>query len=193
MSVMGDHDRINEVQAEVTGLAASGSATGSHDDPQSRRWAGLAWSPWHDFDAAHQKKLIPATPGLYRFRAPGIPGLLYIGESGARGGRAARLAALARGRCRHSPDYYLNWRANGIAKRPHRGHYAAPYIRQAEEATGRTVEISWTRDEHPDDTQRKAAEARLLAMYRHATGGDPPVQNGGRGMAEWLSQRKRRE
>jgi hypothetical protein len=65
--------------------------------------------------------------------------------------------------------------------------------RQAEEATGRTVEISWAREEHPDDADRKAAEARLLATYRKATGGDPPVQHGGRGMAKWLSQRERRE
>lgn len=173
----------------MTGPVTSRDDADRHDDPQSSRWAGLHWSPWHDLDAAHQEKLIPATPGLYRFRVPGVPGLLYIGESGARRGRAARLDALARGRRRHSPGYYLNWRANGLARRPHRGHYAAPYIRQIEEATGCTAEISWARDEHPDRAERKAAEVRLLAAYRQATGGDPPVQHGGRGMAEWLSQR----
>lgn len=185
--------RIDELQAEVTGLVGSGNAAESHDDPQSRRWAGLDWSPWHDFDAAHQEKLIPATPGLYRFRSPGVPGLLYIGENGARGGRAARLDDFARGRRRHTPDYYLNWRANGLARRPHGGHYAAPYIRQAEEATGHTAEISWAREEYPDGAERKAAETRLLAAYRAAMGGSPPVQHGGRGMAEWLSQRECRE
>jgi len=161
----------------------------SHDDLQSRRWAGLDWSPWHDFDDAHREKLIPATSGLYRFRSPGVPGLLYVGESGARGGRAARLDDLARGRRRRTPGYYLNWRANGLAKRPHRGHYAAPYIRQTEEATGRTVEISWACEQHPEKAKRRAAEARLLAAYRDATGGDPPIQYGGRGMAQWLRQR----
>jgi len=177
----------------MTGPLVSSYAAGSHDDPQSTRWAGFDWSPWHNLDVAHREKLIPATPGLYRIRVPGVPGLLYIGESGARGGRAARLDDLARGRRRHSPDYYLNWRANGLMTRQHRGHYVAPYIRQAEEATDCTAEISWARDEQPDHSERKDAEARLLAVYGQTTGGDPPVQHGGQGMAEWLSEHQRRQ
>jgi hypothetical protein len=81
---------------------------GSADDPQALTWGGLSWSRWHDFDQARDDRLIPDTPGIYRFRAAGEPGLLYIGESGAAGGRWARLGDLARGRKRHPADYYLN-------------------------------------------------------------------------------------
>lgn len=56
-------------------------------DPQSTDWGGLAWSTWHDFDRARDERLIPATPGLYRFRVVREKsGLLYVGESGAAGG-----------------------------------------------------------------------------------------------------------
>jgi hypothetical protein len=95
--------------------------------PQSARGGGLSWSPWHNFDKARCEHLIPSTSGLYRFRSWGQPGLLYIGESV---GRWARLDDLAR-----APPplgrLYLNWCANGLAKRPHRGHYPAPYFHSA--------------------------------------------------------------
>ena len=47
-------------------------------DPQAPEWGGLSWSGWQDFDLAHRGKVIPATPGIYRFRARDEPGLLYI-------------------------------------------------------------------------------------------------------------------
>jgi hypothetical protein len=53
--------------SDMTGQAAAG--------PQAARWGGLSWSPWHDFDQAHREHLIPATSGLYRFRACSQPGL----------------------------------------------------------------------------------------------------------------------
>lgn len=91
-------------------------------DPQAADWGGLHWSEWHDFDEAHRGGLIPDTPGVYRFRAQDEPGtLLYVGETGQKGGRWARLDDLARGRNRHPPSYYLDWRAAGLSKRPHRG------------------------------------------------------------------------
>jgi hypothetical protein len=58
---------------------------GTASGPQAPDWGGLSWSEWHDFDEAHRGDLIPATPGLYRFRTRDEPGLLYIGESGAAG------------------------------------------------------------------------------------------------------------
>src|ERR1022692_4299588 len=48
MPAVGDYYRIKEVDAEMTGLGASDGAAKSPDEPQSRGWAGLDWSPWHD-------------------------------------------------------------------------------------------------------------------------------------------------
>ena len=163
-------------------------ANENRDDPQSPCWAGLAWSGWYDFDQADREHLIPPTPGLYRFRIVGFPGLLYIGESGATKGRRGRLRDLARGRLAHEPDYYLKWREDGLADRPHRGHYAAPFIRQAESASGRVTEVSWALGEHRNTAGRKQAEARLIELHRQAVGDAPPAQHGGEGMAAWLSQ-----
>ncbi len=159
------------------------------DDPQAADWGGLAWSLWQDFDEAHRGKVIPATPGIYRFRAQDEPGLLYIGESGNARGRRARLDDLARGRKRHPPEFYLNWRAAGLAKRPHRGHYAAPYVRQCEDA-GCHVEVSWAMEEHPDKTERRAVEGRLIQLHREVMSVDPPIQHGGRGVAAYLERRR---
>jgi hypothetical protein len=155
-------------------------------DPQAAGWGGLSWSPWYDFDQAHCEQLIPATSGLYRFSASGHPGLLYIGESGAAGGRRARLDDLARGRRRHTADFYLNWRENGLAKRPHRGHYAAPYLRLCEDA-GYAVEVSWALGEHTDTSDRRAVEKRLIRQHQADTGWTPPIQYGGAGVIAYLN------
>jgi hypothetical protein len=163
--------------------------TPAADDPQAPEWSGLSWSRWQDFDEAHRGKVIPATPGIYRFRARGEPGLLYIGESGNAEGRRARLDDLARGRKRHPPEFYLSWRAAGLAKRPHRGHYAAPYMRQCEDA-GCHDEVSWALEEHPEMTERRAVEARLIQLHREVMGFDPPIQHGGRGVAAYLEKRR---
>jgi len=114
---------------------------------------------------------------------------LYVGETDQEG-RWARLDDLARGRNRHPPSYYLDWRAAGLSKRPHRGHYSAPYFRMCEDA-GRHVEVSWALEEYPDKHERKAAEARLLGLHREATGVAPPIQHGGREVAAYLARRAR--
>jgi hypothetical protein len=163
--------------------------TGTVDNPQAANWGGLSWSPWHDFDEAHRRDLIPVTPGIYRFRARDEAGLLYIGESGDAGGRRARLDDLARGRKRHPASFYLDWRAAGLPKRPHRGHYAAPHFRLCEDA-GCHVEVSWALTEHPDKTERRALEARLIHLHREATSFDPPIQHGGRGVDAYLEKRR---
>ena len=60
------------------------------DDPQAAEWGGLHWAGWHDFGQAHRDRLIPPTPGVYRFRVQDEPAmLLYIGETGQKGGRWA--------------------------------------------------------------------------------------------------------
>jgi hypothetical protein len=178
-----DHGKAD---SDATGVTLTGDSTDTAGDPQAPGWGGLSWSPWHDFDQARDDRLIPTTPGLYRFRATGEQGLLYIGESGASaGGRWARLDDLARGRKRHPTDYYLNWRAAGLTRRPHRGHYAAPYFRQCEDA-GCHIEVSWALEEHPDQRERRAAEERLIQLHYAAMGSDPPIQHGGRGVEGYL-------
>jgi hypothetical protein len=163
----------------------TGGITSSANDPQAPDWGRLSWSGWQDFDEAHRGKVIPVTPGIYRFRARGKPGLLYIGESGGRRGRRARLGRLARGMKRHPADFYLKWRAAGLAERPHRGHYAAPYMSQCQDA-GCRIEVSWARHEHPDQAGRRAVEAKLIQLHREVMGFDPPIQHGGRGVATYL-------
>jgi hypothetical protein len=148
----------------------------------------VAWSGWHDFDQAHSASLIPPTSGLYRFRAREDTGLLYIGESGARKGRRSRLGAMARGMMRHPPDYYLHWRDAGLPRRPHRGHYAAPYLRQCRDA-GCRIEVSWSIGEFTDDGERLRTEDRLIGLHQQVTGWDPPAQHGGRGMDAYLARR----
>lgn len=164
-------------------------ATSVGGDPQASDWGGLSWSEWSDFGDAYRRRIIPATPGIYRFRARNEPGLLYIGESGDAKGRRGRLDKLARGASAHPPEFYLNWREAGLAKRPHRGHYAAPYIRQCEDA-GCHVEVSWALEEHPGEAERRAVEARLILLHREVMGADPPIQHGGRGMDAYLERRR---
>ena len=95
-------------------------------------------------------------------------------------GVGARAWAISRGGRKRSPaSFYLNWRAAGLAKRPHRGHYAAPYMRHCEDAGGH-VEVSWALEEHPEKTERRAAEARLIRLHREVVGVDPPIQRSGR-------------
>jgi hypothetical protein len=75
-------------------------------------------------DRARDVKLIPQSGGVYRFRAQGENGLLYIGESGARWGRLDHLTGARR---RHPADYYLK----GLGDP---GHSSAPYFMLSEHA-----------------------------------------------------------
>lgn len=144
----------------------------SPDAPQSTNWGGIAWSDWRDFDKARDDRSIPQTAGVYRFRAHSEPGLLYIGESGA---RWTRLDDLARARRRHTADYYLS----GLGDP---GHNSAPYFIMCENA-GCRIEVSWAIDELPDKRNRRATEARLI--WLSARGGlaalrrRPEAQGGG--------------
>jgi len=67
----------------------TGDITGTADDPQVADWGGVSWSGWLDLDKAHRGDLIPATPGIYRFRARDEPGLLYISARAGRQGVGA--------------------------------------------------------------------------------------------------------
>jgi len=152
-------------------------------DPQADDWIGLSWSHWHDLDQAVRDHLIPVTAGLYRFRARGEPGLLYIGEGA---NRRRRLRTLARYRNAQSASYYLCWPAG--ARRPFRGHYAAPFIRLCEDA-GCVMEVSWAADVHANRIARRKVEACLIREHLARVGREPPCQRGGRGVAAYLEAR----
>ena len=62
-------------------------------------------------------------------------------------------------------------------------------MRQCEDA-GCHVEVSWALEEHPDKTDRRAAEERLIRLHREVMGVDPPIQHGGRGVAAYLEKRR---
>jgi hypothetical protein len=124
---------------------------GESSDLQAADWGDLSWSPWTDLDQAVRDHLIPVTAGLYRFRARDDPGLLYIGEGV---NRRRRLRTLARALRRHPASFYLDWRAAGLTRRPHRGHYAAPSLRRCKDA-GCVIEVSWAREGHPDRVRHR--------------------------------------
>jgi len=89
---------------------------------------------------------------------------------------------------RHSAEYYLNW--EGLARRPHRGHYAAPYLRQCQDA-GCKIEVSWSLPEFPDKAERRQKEHELIVAHRRVVGADPPVQHGGEGTAAFVERLSR--
>ncbi len=159
------------------------SGTTSHGETtvQSRQWAGLTWSPWMNFDEAARGHNIPSTPGLYRFRGHGQVGLLYIGEGV---NRRRRLKTLNRAR-RMDPAFYLEWTAG--TKRPHRGHYCAPYLRQCEDAASACSEVSWTFETFEDQSERRAIEDKVIAQHVEEVGAAPPCQHGGAGLAHYLA------
>ena len=119
----GTAHRWDEDGEEPERMTKDSSPTAA-SDPQAANWGGLSWSGWHDFDDAHCHGLIPATPGIYRFRARGEAGLLYIGESGA------TRSALAPGRPRTGtqapPTQFLPRLASG---RSHQAPTSTPLSR----------------------------------------------------------------
>ncbi|HUY45904.1 MAG TPA: nuclear transport factor 2 family protein [Streptosporangiaceae bacterium] len=151
-------------------------------DPQADDWGGLSWSGWRAFGQAVTEDWIPSTGGVYRFRSRGEPGLLYVGEGA---GRRRRLRTLELHSKAHPARYYLEWPAE--TKRPHRGHYAAPFLRLCRDA-GCVVDVSWANGVHADRADRRAVEARLIRQYHDETHGDPPWQRGGRGMPAYLAR-----
>jgi hypothetical protein len=153
-------------------------------DPQSTEWGGLSWSDWYAFEQAVEEHLIPKSGGIYRFQSAGEPGLLYIGEGA---NRRRRLRILARAYKAHPASYYLDWPAG--TKRPHRGHYAAPYLRLCEDARC-VIEVSWAKNVHADRVVRRAIEQSLIQQYLADTGGAPPCQHGGQGVDAYLAERK---
>ena len=153
----------------------TGDVAPAAGDPQALGRGGLSWSGWLDFDKAHRGHLIPATPGIYRFRARDEPGLLYTGESGDVGGRRARLGDLARGTQAQSGKLLSQLAGGRSCQATAPRSLRRPYMRHCEDAGGH-VEVSWALEEHPEKTERRAAEARLIRLHREVVGVDPPIQ-----------------
>jgi hypothetical protein len=119
-------------------------------DCKAAKWLGRAWSEWISLDDALPRRSgAPLQAGLYRIRARGESGLLYIGETGSIRGRFRDLR-----------------RAIGLAKVMKTGsHWAGPCIYHHEQQ-GETIELSWLVDSVADEADRKGLEAEYVAAHR---------------------------
>lgn len=154
---------------------------------QADNWGGVPWCTWETFGRVAAENRIPASGGVYRFRSHGEAGLLYIGEGAD---RRRRLLTLEKQSRAHPARYYLEWPAG--SPRPHRGHYAAPFLGLCRDA-GCVVQVSWTIDVLAERGSRKALEAHLIRLYYDEAHSYPPWQFGGRAMAAYLVERQLRE
>jgi hypothetical protein len=127
------------------------------DDPHSRHWRDLAWSPWHHLDATAKRGFVPRIQGIYRLRCKGRPALIYIGISDK---LSFRLGGLRRART-HPPRY--------------RGHSAAACVAQ-HEAQGAVVEVSWAELENVSRRALMGLEVDLIAACRAQFGDTPACQ-----------------
>lgn len=150
-------------------------------DPASKSWGDLNWSPWTPFDRAVDEQLIPATPGIYRFRTGGEATLLYIGIGA---NRRRRLHTLWRWSRKGSAAFRLR----PGEKRPFRGHYAAPALARCEEA-GCRIEVSWSAEAISDKQKREDVEAGLISRHSQDAGFVPPWQGGADGLGTYLAGR----
>ncbi|HEY3735635.1 MAG TPA: hypothetical protein VGL63_17140 [Streptosporangiaceae bacterium] len=149
------------------------------EKPADEQWADMAWAPWHQFSEVVVASVIPATPGIYRFRTHDEPTLLYIGIGG---NRRRRLRTLRRWSRKGSNAFVQR----PGEKRPFRGHFAAPALARCEEA-GCVVEVSWSLATFPDRQERERVESELIARHLREAGADPPWQHGGRGIEQYLA------
>ncbi|TMT79043.1 hypothetical protein E2L06_19640 [Haloterrigena sp. H1] len=135
-------------------------------DPLSPDWLGANWSPWlslHDRDQLLDD--LPHDPGVYRVRHTAIPGLLYIGETGADGGIRSRVGlGLADGlTAQNCPD-------GG-------NHDATTGLWQIATALDGNLEVSVaTPPIAANRRHRRALEATLIAVCRREIGWTPSVQ-----------------
>lgn len=134
-------------------------------EPSAREWMGLDWSPWYDLcDRDHLLAVLPEDPGLYRVRHPDVPGLLYVGETGAQGGLRDRVG---------------HGLAVGMAEstRPTGGnHDATASLWQIAEDSGVSPEVSVaTPPVASAKRHRRSIEATLVAVCRRETGKSPDV------------------
>jgi hypothetical protein len=145
--------------------------------PQTRNWGELTWSRWWQLDRAISENRVRG-PGIYRFRSRGDPGLLYIGESGA---RPRRLGGLLK-----DLVYPVDFRHR-------RNHTASRSIRRCLDA-GCRVEVSWTLADEllAWRPERKDTERDLMQQHADELGWTPPCQQLGRDLPAWLAKRVER-
>jgi hypothetical protein len=153
--------RVTEA-AEILDLPRSGH-TRLKPSPVSDEWLGLEWSPWSDLrDRPTVLKQLPREPGLYRVRHTKLPGLLYVGETGAEGGLRSRVG--------HDL-------AAGLApgSQPEDGKHGAtePLHRICDVVEGE-LQVSVTSPPVAANRRyRRSLEAALVAVCRRETGHTP--------------------
>ncbi|CDK39116.1 putative uncharacterized protein [Halorubrum sp. AJ67] len=160
-------DRITRCSVEETRtLDVPGPLTQLEPDPQSLTWMGLDWSRWFDLrDRETLRRELPRRPGLYRVRHSELPGLMYIGESGAEGGVRQRVAL------------GLSAGVNESDRQTGDKHGAARPLRQITDIVGGKMEVSVTTPPISSNRRhRRAIESTLVAISRREVGWTPMVQ-----------------
>ncbi|NIC00237.1 hypothetical protein [Halobacterium sp. R2-5] len=152
--------------AETRTLDVPGPLTRLEPDPQDSTWMGLDWSRWFDLrDWKTLRKELPRRPGLYRVRHTELPGLMYVGESGAEGGVRQRVG--------------LGLSAGVATSDQQTGdkHGAARPLQRITETAGGKMEVSVTTPPISSNRRhRRAIEATLVAICRREIGWTPMVQ-----------------
>jgi hypothetical protein len=121
--------------------------TQRQDDPQDAHWQGLNWTCWKQLDDAFRDRgAVPRASGVYRLRASGCPGLIYLGISD-----------------------HLSSRLGGLRRAWHRadrkGHSAAACV-AAYEAAGKIVSVSWVTVTDMKRRDLMDLEVDLIAAHR---------------------------
>jgi hypothetical protein len=151
---------------ETRTLDVPGPLTRLKPEPQSPNWMGLDWSRW--FNLRDRKTLLnelPRRPGLYRVRHSELPGLMYVGESGAEGGVRQRVGL------------GLSAGVNGSVQQTGDKHGAARALQQITDLVGGTMEVSVTTPSiSSNQRHRRTIEATLMAICRREVGWTPMVQ-----------------
>lgn len=152
--------------AETRTLDVPGPLTRLEPEPQSATWMGVGWSKWFDVrDSEALRRQLPRRPGFYRVRHSELPGLMYVGESGSKGGVRQRVGL----------DL-----SNSMTKSDRQTggkHSAALPLQRIVEVAGGRMEVSVTTPPISSNRRhRSAIEATLVAICRRETGRTPLVQ-----------------
>lgn len=122
----------------------------------------LDWTDWLPLQGAWRSPSVPGKNGLYRIRIRGNA-IVYIGQSGGRGGLRGRMGHL---------------RGVFAAKMPYRDpHTAAPALWALRHATGVEFEVS-TAVVEGSTAHRKGMESVAIAQHRQEHGCSPAVNFG---------------
>ena len=117
-------------------------------------WDNLDWTDWIPLRSNQKKrKIIPTSQGIYRVRAEGYSGLVYLGQSNNMKRRTASLA-------RHLDNEAMPYNDP---------HTAAPNLWAWRKEKGWSYEVSVTKTDHSRQT-REAYECYLLWQYRLESG-----------------------